>query len=174
MFDWVLNTTLIHYSVLTLKSMLSFRLLSFGFSLKETLTLLSMLVKTIRLAPVKYSNGTRASWIFKWEHSKHSKYSKNSCNKCLAWSNKDRKGFSKKLQTKQTLCKNFSQHCLASPLKNSHKNEKCSFQRLRTYVFEFKVAWKLFSKTVRMTKFWFKQFLMFCLTFPQNGFNFDT
>ena len=38
---------LTNYSVLTLKSMLPFKLLSFDFSLKETLTLLTMLVETI-------------------------------------------------------------------------------------------------------------------------------
>ena len=48
MFDWAINTPLINYhSILTLKSMLSFKLLSFDFSLKETLILLKMLVKTI-------------------------------------------------------------------------------------------------------------------------------
>ena len=46
MFDWVLNTPLINYHwVLTLKSMLSFKLLSFDFSLKKNFTLLTMLVK---------------------------------------------------------------------------------------------------------------------------------
>ena len=46
MFEWVLNTPLINYdSVLTTKSRLSFKLLSFDFSLKETLTLLTMLAK---------------------------------------------------------------------------------------------------------------------------------
>ena len=40
------NTSLLNYhSVLTLKSMFSFELLCFGFSLKETLTLLTVLVK---------------------------------------------------------------------------------------------------------------------------------
>ena len=41
-------------------------------------------------------------------------------------------------------------------------------------VLELKEASKPFAKKVRMTKFWFKQFLMFCITFPQDGFNFDT
>ena len=45
MSDWVLNTPLINYSVLTLKSVLSFKFLSFDFLLKKTLTLLTMLVK---------------------------------------------------------------------------------------------------------------------------------
>ena len=46
MFEWVLNTPLINYdSVLTIKSRLSFKLLSFDFSFKETLTLLTMLAK---------------------------------------------------------------------------------------------------------------------------------
>ena len=48
MFDWILNMFLINYhSVLILKSMLSFKLLFFDFLRKETLTLLTMLVKTI-------------------------------------------------------------------------------------------------------------------------------
>ena len=105
---------------------------------------------------------TRASWIFKWKHLKHSKYSKNSW---LEWSNKDWKGFSKKLRTKQTLCENFSQHCLEFPencfnfvTQKFAKNRKMLFQTLRTYVFEFKVAWKPFSKKLPMIKFYLNSF----------------
>ena len=48
MFEWVLKTPMINIdSVVTLKLMLSFKLLSFDFSLKETRALLTMLVKTI-------------------------------------------------------------------------------------------------------------------------------
>ena len=48
MFDSVLNTPLINYhSVFTIKSMLPFKLLSFGFSFKEILTLLTVMVKAI-------------------------------------------------------------------------------------------------------------------------------
>ena len=62
---------------------------------------------------------------------------------------------------------------LTLPLKNLQKTENCSFQTLRIVDFELKVASKTFSKKLPVTKFWFKLFLMFCLTFPENGLNFD-
>ena len=43
-----------------------------------------------------------------------------------------------------------------SSVKNFQKTEKCSFQTLRTFVFEFKVTSKPFSKKLHMIKFWFK------------------
>ena len=46
------------------------------------------------------------------------------------------------------------------------KTEKYHFQTLRTFVFELRLASKPFSKKVPKTKFWFKQFLMLCFTFP--------
>ena len=59
-------------------------------------------------------------------------------------------------------------------LKNFQKTEKHPFQTLRTVAFDSKVAAKLFIKKIAMTKFSFKQFLMFCLIFPENGFNWKT
>ena len=59
-------------------------------------------------------------------------------------------------------------------LKNLQRFEKCTLQRLRTFVFELQVASKPFSKKLPMAKFWFKAFWMLCLTFPENGFNFVT
>ena len=56
-----------------------------------------------------------------------------------------------------------------SSLKNLQKSRKCT---LRTFVFDIKVASKPFFKKLSMTRFGFKQFLMFCLTFPENGCNF--
>ena len=56
-----------------------------------------------------------------------------------------------------------------SSLKNLQKTRKCT---LRTFVFDLKVASKPFFKKLSMTRFGFKQFLMFCLTFPGNGCNF--
>ena len=63
---------------------------------------------------------------------------------------------------------------LTSSLKNMQKSEKCPFQRLIKFVFEIKVASKPFPKKLAMTKFWFKQFLILFLTFPENGFYFVT
>ena len=54
------------------------------------------------------------------------------------------------------------------------KTKTCPFQTLRIFVFELKVISKPFSKKLPITKFWFKKFSMFCLTFPENGFNFVT
>ena len=59
-----------------------------------------------------------------------------------------------------------------SLLKNVQKTEKCSFQRVRTFIFELKVASRPFSKKVIMAKFWFEYILTLCLSFPENGFNF--
>ena len=50
----------------------------------------------------------------------------------------------------------FPEMVSISSLKNLRKTEKCLFQTLRTFVFEFKVASKPFSKKLPMTKFWFK------------------
>ena len=61
-----------------------------------------------------------------------------------------------------------------SPPNNLQKTEKFSLQTFRTFVFELKVLSKPFSKKLPMTKFYFKQFLMFCLTFPEKSFNFVT
>ena len=106
---------------------------------------------------------------------------KNCSKDCLWWSNKNWKAFSEEFQTKQTLHKSFwgtvslSQKTVStSSLKTSQKTEKCPFQTLRTFTFELKVASKPFSKKLPITKFWFKQFLMFCLTFSENGFNLVT
>ena len=77
MFNWVLNTPLINYHlVLTLKSVLSFKLLYFDFSRKETLTQLTILVKTIPCktehdiekynhwySPVSTSSSFQFSWM---------------------------------------------------------------------------------------------------------------
>ena len=61
-----------------------------------------------------------------------------------------------------------------SSLKNLQKTEKYYFQRFRIFVLTKKFASKPFSKKLHMTKFWFKKFLMFCLAFPINAFNFLT
>ena len=61
-----------------------------------------------------------------------------------------------------------------SSLKNLQKTEKRPFQTLKTFVFELEVASKWFSKKLPVTKFRFKMFWTFCLTFPENGFNFLT
>ena len=61
-----------------------------------------------------------------------------------------------------------------SSLKNLQKSEKFPFQMLKTFFSELKVASKPFSKKLLMTKFWFKNFLMSCLTFPESGINFVT
>ena len=61
-----------------------------------------------------------------------------------------------------------------SSLKNLQKSEKFPFQMLKTFFSELKVASKPFSKKLLMTKFWFKHFLMSCLTFPESGINFVT
>ena len=54
-------------------------------------------------------------------------------------------------------------------------NEKCHFQRLRTFIFDLKVASKRFSKRLLMTSFRFKGFFwIHYLAFPENGFNFVT
>ena len=58
--------------------------------------------------------------------------------------------------------------------KVSKKLKKYHFQRFRTFVFDLKVASKSFSKMLLIPKFWFEQFLTLFLTFPENGFNFDT
>ena len=51
----------------------------------------------------------------------------------------------------------FSQKMISTlSFKNFQKTEKCPFQTIRTFVFELKVAWKLFPKKLPMTKFWFK------------------
>ena len=59
-------------------------------------------------------------------------------------------------------------------LKNLKKSEKCSFQTLRTFVFELRIALKIFSKKLPMTKFLFKYFSALCLIFTQNVFYFAT
>ena len=43
-------------------------------------------------------------------------------------------------------------------LKNLQKSKKCHLLRLRSFVFDLKVAWKSFSKMRAMTSFVFKQF----------------
>ena len=60
------------------------------------------------------------------------------------------------------------------PIKNFQKTKYCYFQTPTIIVLEFKEAPKAFSKKVPLTKFWFKQFFMFSLTFPENAFNFVT
>ena len=62
----------------------------------------------------------------------------NSSNDSLGWSNKDWKPLSKNLPTKQTLWKKNSQH---------------SYQTLISFVFELKIAPKLFSNKLPLTKF---------------------
>ena len=59
-------------------------------------------------------------------------------------------------------------------IKNLQKPKKniCYFQTPTIFVLELKESWKPFSNKVPMTKFSFTQFLMFCITFPENGFNF--
>ena len=58
--------------------------------------------------------------------------------------------------------------------KTCKKLKKFYFQAPTILVLELKEASKPFSKNVPMTKFWFKQFLMFYLTFPTSEFNFLT
>ena len=59
-----------------------------------------------------------------------------------------------------------------SSIKNFQETKKCYFQTPVILVIELKESSNPFSKKLPMTIFWFKQFLMFCLTFPQNDFNF--
>ena len=54
------------------------------------------------------------------------------------------------------------------------KTEKYLFQTLGRNVFELKIASKPFSKKLPLTKFCFKYFLTFLLTFGENVFNFVT
>ena len=111
---------------------------------------------------------------------------KNSSNDCLEWWNKDGKVFSKKLPTKHTLCKKFSQHFLAFPENGSNfvtqklaKNWKMpfsnvhnvrSFQTPTIFVLELKEASKSFSKKVPMIKFWLKQFFYVLPHFSRKWF----
>ena len=83
---------------------------------------------------------------------------KNSSNDYLEWSNNDWKTFSRKLQTNQTLCKTYSQQCLAfqktistSWLKHLQNTEKSPFQTPTVLAFELKVASKPFSKKLPIT-----------------------
>ena len=82
--------------------------------------------------------------------------------------------FSKKLPMTKIWCfASLSQKMvLTSSLKKLQRTEKCYFQRPRAFAFDIKVASKSFSKRLTKTKFWFKQFLTFCVTFPENGLNF--
>ena len=91
--------------------------------------------------------------------------------------------FSRRLPLSKPWFKLLWMFCLSFPTngfnffneKFAKKNKKkCSFQALTTLVFEVKVASKPFSKKLPMTKFWLKKFWTFCLTFPENGFNFVT
>ena len=68
----------------------------------------------------------------------------------------------------------FQKIASISSIKNLQKIEKCYFQTLRKFVFQLNVATKSFSMKLLMTIFWFKQFMKFCLTFLENGFNFVT
>ena len=61
-----------------------------------------------------------------------------------------------------------------SSLKNLQKSEKLPFQMLKTFFSQLKIASKPFSKKLIMTKFWFKHFLMSCVTFQESGINFVT
>ena len=63
---------------------------------------------------------------------------------------------------------------LTSSFKNLQKTEKYTFQTLRTFIFEFQIAWESLSKRLPMINFWFKYFSTLCLTFPENGFEFVT
>ena len=54
------------------------------------------------------------------------------------------------------------------------KTESFPFQMLRTFVFDLKVILKQFSKKLPMNNFEFKWSWRLCLTFPENGFNFNT
>ena len=51
------------------------------------------------------------------------------------------------------------------------KPENFSFQMLKTFVFDFNVTSKSFSKMLPATRFWFKQFWAFCLMFREDGCN---
>ena len=48
-----------------------------------------------------------------------------------------------------------------SSLNTLEKTEKCSFQTLRAFIFDLKVASESFSRKLSMTKFWFNSFLYF-------------
>ena len=61
-----------------------------------------------------------------------------------------------------------------SSLKNLQKYEKHHFQKLRTFVLNFKVASKPFSKMLPMTNLGFKWFWRLLLTSLENDFNFLT
>ena len=77
----------------------------------------------------------------------------------------------------------FTQSCmlsLASPKnifnlfteKCAKKKLKSHFQKLRTFVFDFKVASKPISKVLPLAKFKMKPFWRLWFAFPENGFNF--
>ena len=61
-----------------------------------------------------------------------------------------------------------------SSLRNLQKLQKGSFQMLRTFVFELKVASRTSSKKLPMSKLEFKHSWMLCRTFRESCFNFDT
>ena len=56
------------------------------------------------------------------------------------------------------LCLAFSENSFKPVTKNLQKTKKSHFQKFRTFVFQMKVASKLFSKMLPMTKFGFTQF----------------
>ena len=121
----------------------------------------------------------------KWFQFRQSKIYKKLKNALLKgsrncfWPQSSFKTFPKKLPVTKFEFKSIQSSVLlsqktvsTSSLKNMQKTEKWPFRTLRAFVGKLKVASKAFSKKLSMTKFWFNQVIMFCLPFPENGFNF--
>ena len=61
-----------------------------------------------------------------------------------------------------------------SSLKNLEKTERFYLYSFRTFVIDFEVTAKPFSRMLPLSKTWFEQSLTLCLTFSENAFSFVT